>query len=88
MRSWPMRILYALLALVILFAWAWSIAAAFGADVERLPGHDLSVPVARCVACHTAPAATDGAPRLRHPITPSCGFCHRQGLPEGLPAVR
>ena len=79
MRSWPMRLTYVLLVLTILFAWGWGIAAAIGPDVETLPGHDITVPTARCIACHTD--ATTGAPPMNHPAAPTCGFCHRQGLP-------
>jgi hypothetical protein len=47
MRSWPMRLTYVLVALVILFSWAWGIAAALGPDVETLPGHDITLPCRR-----------------------------------------
>jgi mono/diheme cytochrome c family protein len=82
MRSWPMRTLYILLALVILFTWAWGIAAAIGPDVENLPGHDITVPTERCIACHSEAASANNAPPMNHPAAPTCGFCHRQGLPE------
>lgn len=81
MRSWPMRLTYVLVALVILFSWAWGIAAALGPDVEHLPGHDITVPPSACITCHTTDAATFNAPLMNHPAAPSCGFCHRQGLP-------
>lgn len=79
MRSWPMRLTYVLLALTILFAWGWGIAAAVAPDVENLPGHDITVPTQQCIDCHTE--AASGAPPMNHPAAPSCGFCHRQGLP-------
>jgi hypothetical protein len=79
MRSPLMRSLYVLLALVILTTWGLGIAAAIATDVERLPGHDLSVPPSRCVACHTQ--RTDSAPVMPHITFPTCGFCHRQGPP-------
>lgn len=82
MRSWPMRVAYLLLTLTILFAWAWGIAAAVAPDVELIPGHDITVPTQNCVSCHTTQASATGAPAMNHPTAPSCGFCHRQGLPE------
>ncbi|HEX6293073.1 MAG TPA: hypothetical protein VFZ66_28075 [Herpetosiphonaceae bacterium] len=82
MRSWPMRTMYLLLALVILFAWAWGIAAAIGPDVENLPGHDITVPTESCIACHTTAASAENAPPMNHPAAPTCGFCHLQGLPQ------
>ncbi|HEY0607299.1 MAG TPA: hypothetical protein VGD58_30550 [Herpetosiphonaceae bacterium] len=82
MRSWPMRLMYLLLALTILFAWAWGAAAAIGPDVETLPGHDVTVPTEQCIACHTTGASASNAPPMNHPEAPTCGFCHRQGLPE------
>lgn len=81
MRSWPMRLIYLLLALTILFAWGWGIAAAVAPDVEQLPGHDITVPTQQCIDCHTSAAAASGAPPMNHPAAPTCGFCHRQGLP-------
>ncbi len=86
MRSWPMRLMYLLLALTIVFAWAWGIAAAVAPDVETLAGHDLTVPTQQCISCH-APSAearhsTAPIPPMNHPGAPSCGFCHRQGLPD------
>ena len=88
MRSPLMRALYALLALVILAAWGLGIAAAFADDIERLPGHDLTVPPRACVACHTGERS--GAPPMPHIAFPSCGFCHRQGLPTptAMPTAR
>ncbi len=82
MRSWPMRVTYVLVALVILFSWAWGIAAALGPDVEHLPGHDITVPPSACITCHTQEPGIYTAPVMPHPAAPSCGFCHRQGLPE------
>jgi hypothetical protein len=82
MRSWPMRVTYVLLVLVILFSWAWGIAAAFASSVETLPGHDVTVPTQACITCHTTDAARYAAPPMSHPAAPSCGFCHRQSLPE------
>jgi len=84
MRSWPMRLSYAVLVLVLLFAWGWGIAAAFAPDVESLPGHDITVPTNTCVTCHTVGAQAAGAPVMNHPQAPSCGFCHRQSLPPGV----
>lgn len=82
MRSWPMRLAYIVLVLTILFAWAWGIAAAVAPDVEHLPHHDLSVPPQTCINCHTVNASANNAPRMNHPAAPSCGFCHRQSLPD------
>jgi len=48
MRGPFMRSMYVLLALVILAAWGLGISAVFARDVERLPGHDLSVAPSRC----------------------------------------
>jgi hypothetical protein len=81
MRSWPMRLIYLLLVVVILFAWFWAGAAAFASSVENLPGHDITVPTQNCIACHTEDAAANNAPPMNHPAAPSCGFCHRQGPP-------
>ncbi len=81
-----MRMMYLLLALTILFAWAWGIAAAVGPDVETLPGHDVTVPTQQCLSCHAgsgeASGAKPGVPPMNHPAAPTCGFCHQQGLPE------
>lgn len=82
MRSRPMRLTYLLLALTILFAWAWGVAAAIAPDVERIPGHDITVPTQECITCHTTQASATGAPPMNHPRAPSCGFCHLQGLPQ------
>src|SRR5262245_12175998 len=79
MRSPYMRWLYALLALVILASWGFGIAAAFATDVERLPGHDLSILPRQCIACHTQ--RLDGVPPMPHIAFPTCGFCHRQAPP-------
>jgi hypothetical protein len=79
MRSPQMRLLYALLALVILVSWGFGIAAVLAADVERLPGHDFSVPPRQCLACHTQ--RLEGAPAMPHIALPTCGFCHRQSPP-------
>ena len=79
MRSPRMRLLYALLALVILASWGFGLAALLAADVERLPGHDLGVPPRQCLACHTPPGG--GAPPMPHVAFPTCGFCHRQSAP-------
>jgi hypothetical protein len=81
MRGPYMRSMYVLLALIILAAWGVGIGAAFARDVERLPNHDLTVPPSRCVACHTQPSSS--APLMPHVAFPSCGFCHRQGPPNG-----
>lgn len=88
MRSWPMRLSYLLLALTILFAWGWGIAAAVAPDVENLPGHDITVPTAQCIDCHTTAAAANNAPPMNHPSAPSCGFCHRQSLPPAAEQSR
>lgn len=81
MRSWPMRLMYLVLILVILFAWGWAGAAAFAPSVERLPGHDITVPTRACISCHTDGAVANKAPPMNHPAAPSCGFCHRQSAP-------
>ena len=80
MRGPFMRSMTILLALIILLAWGFGIAAVFAKDVERLPNHGISVPPSRCVVCHTQQQA--GAPPMPHLAFPSCGFCHRQG-PDG-----
>lgn len=85
MRSWPMRLSYLVLVLTILFAWAWGIAAAVAPSVERIPGHDITVPTNDCVSCHTVKAQATNAPPMNHPVAPSCGFCHRQSPPENGP---
>jgi hypothetical protein len=79
MRGPFMRSMYLLLALIILAAWGFGIAAAFAKDVERLPNHEITVPPSRCIVCHTQ--RTDNAPAIPHLTLPSCGFCHRQGPP-------
>lgn len=83
MRSWPMRLMYLLLIVTILFAWVWGIAAAVAPSVENLPGHDVTVPPRACVQCHTVGAAANNAPPINHPIPPTCAFCHRQSPPQG-----
>ncbi|HEX9369514.1 MAG TPA: hypothetical protein VF897_00850 [Roseiflexaceae bacterium] len=79
MRGPFMRSMYVLLALVVLAAWGLGIASVWAKDVERLPDHDLGVPPSRCVTCHAE--RRDDAPAMPHVAFPSCGFCHRQGLP-------
>jgi hypothetical protein len=79
MRGRFMRSMYVLLGVVVLVSWGLGIASVFARDVENLPGHDLSVAPARCVTCHTSPAA--GAPPMPHIAFPTCGFCHRQSPP-------
>jgi hypothetical protein len=79
MRSPRMRLLYALLALVILVSWGFGFAAVFATDVERLPGHDLSVVPRQCLTCHTQ--RLDNVPAMPHVAFPTCGFCHRQSPP-------
>jgi hypothetical protein len=80
MRSWPMRVLYLILILVILFSWAFALASVFASDVEHLPGHDVTVPVGDCIWCHTEGVRIHEAPPMNHPRMPTCGFCHRQGV--------
>jgi hypothetical protein len=79
MRGPLMRLLFGLLALVILVSWGLGVAAAIAPDVERLPGHDLTVAPRQCVACHSQ--RLDGAPAMPHLAFPTCGFCHRQSPP-------
>src|SRR5262245_21228514 len=79
MRSPRMRLLYALLALVILLSWGFGAAAVFATDLERLPGHELGVLPRQCLACHTQ--RLGGAPAMPHVAFPTCGFCHRQSPP-------
>jgi hypothetical protein len=79
MRSPQMRVLYTLLALVILISWGLGVAAVFAKDVEGLPGHDLGVLPRQCLACHTQ--RLDSAPPIPHIAFPTCGFCHRQSPP-------
>jgi hypothetical protein len=78
MRSPRMRLLYALLALVILASWGFGFAAVFAKDVERLPGHDLAVLPRQCLVCHTQ--RLGAAPAMPHIAFPTCGFCHRQSM--------
>jgi hypothetical protein len=87
MRSKPMIASYILLIVVILFSWVWGIAATVAPSVENLPGHDVTVPVAACVECHTVNAVAANAPPMNHPRAPSCGFCHRQSFPDTPPAT-
>jgi hypothetical protein len=92
MRGRFMRSMYALLGVVLLISWGFGIAAALASDVERLPGHDLTVPTARCLTCHTQPGAAGSAaagaagsrraPIMPHVALPTCGFCHRQSAPN------
>jgi hypothetical protein len=77
MRGPFMRTMNVTLALIILVAWGFGVAAVFARDVENLPGHDISVPPSRCITCHTE--RTNNAPPMPHMAFPSCGFCHRQG---------
>lgn len=79
MRGRPMRTLGVLTILVILVSWMFGIAAAFAPDVERLPGHDITVNRAACISCHVR--QIEQAPPMNHPSAPTCGFCHMQGLP-------
>lgn len=79
MRSPIMRLLYALLGLIIIISWGVGIAAVLAADVEQLPNHSLLVPPRECVGCHTQ--RLGNAPAIPHVVFPSCGFCHRQGMP-------
>lgn len=79
MRSRPMKALGVFTIVVILLSWAFGIAAAVGPDVERLPGHDITVPRNTCLGCHVRPI--NAAPPMNHPSAPTCGFCHLQGPP-------
>lgn len=80
MRGPFMRSMNILLAVILLVAWGFGIAAVYAKDIERLPNHGLSVAPSRCIACHTEQQA--GAPPMPHLAFPSCGFCHRQS-PSG-----
>ena len=80
MRGRSMRALGVVTIVVFILSWAFAIAAAYAPDVDRLPGHDISVTRDRCIACHVR--AIDGAPPMPHPVTPTCGFCHVQGMPQ------
>lgn len=84
MRSWPMRLMYALTAFAILAAWGLGIGSAFAPDVEKLQGHDITVSAAQCKTCHNS--GLNKAPAYNHSYAPTCGFCHRQGLP--IPSSR
>ena len=77
MRGRPMRIMSLLTIVIILMSWAFAAAAAYGPDVEHLPGHDLRVRRDDCIACHTGNVAQ--TPPMNHPAAPTCGFCHVQG---------
>ena len=79
MRGRPMRVLLALLIVIILLSWTFAIAAAFAPDIERLPGHDITVRRDACLQRHAG--QIEAAPRMNHPSAPTCGFCHMQGLP-------
>jgi hypothetical protein len=97
MRGPLMRSMYVLLGVVLLVSWAIGIASVLAKDVEGLPGHDLTVPPARCLACHATAGGADSqsapapqvpevagllpAPPMPHLATPTCGFCHRQSPP-------
>lgn len=81
MRGRPMRFLGLFTVVVILLSWAFAVAAAYGPDVDRLPGHDITVRRDACIGCH-ARASAD-IPAMSHPSAPSCGFCHLQGAPQG-----
>lgn len=84
MRSWPMRLMFALTGLVIISTWALAVGAAYGPDVKALPGHDLSVAPAACKDCHGR--RINNAPAFNHAYAPTCGFCHVQALPPAVPA--
>ena len=79
MRGRPMRALGIFTIVVILLSWAFGVAAAYGPDVERLPGHDLTVARDGCITCHVR--QVEAAPPMNHPSAPTCGYCHLQGLP-------
>ena len=83
MRSWPMRLMFFMTGVVIVLTWVLAFGAAYGPEVEDLPGHDLTVAAAACKNCHNA--GLNGAPSFNHSFAPTCGFCHKQGLPPGLP---
>lgn len=83
MRGPFMRGVGILTVAVILLAWAFGAASAFAPNVQNLPNHDITVPVSACVSCHNRalPVRPNNAPPMNHWNAPSCGFCHRQGLP-------
>ncbi len=81
MRSRPMRFLGLFTVVIILLSWAFAVGAAYGPDVDRLPGHDITVRREACIGCH-ARASAD-VPAMSHPSAPTCGFCHLQGVPQG-----
>ncbi|MBM7843183.1 hypothetical protein [Herpetosiphon giganteus] len=83
MRSWPMRLMFAMTGLVIVATWVFAFGAAYGPDVKELPGHDVTVAVAECKTCHNAGLPT--APSFNHSFAPTCGFCHVQGMPPTTP---
>ena len=74
-----MRLLGIFTLVIILLSWTFAAVAVVASDVERLPGHDLTVGRAACLTCHAGSGAT--APPMRHPAAPTCGFCHLQGAP-------
>ncbi len=80
MRSRPMRLLGIFTVLVVLLSWAFAFTAVFASDVDHLPGHDITIARDTCLTCHQR--LLTAAPPMRHPATPTCGFCHLQGLPE------
>ncbi|MBS1965429.1 MAG: hypothetical protein JST60_06365, partial [Chloroflexi bacterium SZAS-1] len=53
MRGPFMRTMNILLALIILAAWGFGIAAVFARDIEKLPDHGITVSPSRCITCHT-----------------------------------
>ncbi len=83
MRGRPMRALGIFTILMILVSLAFGVAAAFAPDVERLPGHDITVTREACINCHVR--QIEPAPPMSHPSAPTCGFCHLQGLPSDGP---
>ncbi|GIV97285.1 MAG: hypothetical protein KatS3mg057_1942 [Herpetosiphonaceae bacterium] len=80
MRGPLVRMLFALTFLVLLCSWIFAGVAAWASDVEGLPDHDLTVGKPLCVDCHTR--QLNDAPAFNHRFAPTCGFCHRQSLPQ------
>ncbi len=80
MRSWPMRLMFIVTGLVLVMTWVLAFGSAYAPNVEKLPGHDITVGVAECKGCHNS--GLNSAPRYNHAYAPTCGFCHRQGLPD------